>query len=183
MRSLHARANIADGHVTPIDFSTLYANELSYVYRSLQRLGVPTRELDDLTQEVFITAFQRFDTYDQKRPLRPWLFGIAFRVASAQRNRAQVRREVAGELPDTRDERPSPHDSAEHSQTLAKVLLALDTLRIERKAVFILHDIEGQSIPEVAAALAIPLNTAYTRLRAARAEFTEAFRRLAPESP
>ncbi|MDP1922487.1 MAG: RNA polymerase sigma factor [Myxococcales bacterium] len=169
--------------MSPADFAALYERELSYVWNSLRRLGVAPSDLDDLTQEVFVTAFQRIATYDAGRPLRPWLFGIAFRIASARRERAFVHKEVGGDaMPEAPDEAPSPHRAMENAQTLARVLKALETLRMERKAVFILHDIEGQSVPEVAAALSIPLNTAYTRLRAARADFTDAFRKTSEDT-
>ena len=41
-----------------------------------------------------------------------------------------------------------------------------------------LHDLEGVVVPEAARALGVPLNTAYTRLRAARLQVAEAFKRL-----
>lgn len=169
--------------MTPAEFAAVYRAEVSYVWKSLKRLGVPTADLDDLTQEVFVTAFQRFDTYDSRRPLRPWLFGIAFRVASALRQRASTRREVGGVAPtEPLDSGPTPLQVVENLQKRERVLRALDTLRLERKAVFILADIEGQSVPEVAEALSVPLNTAYTRLRAARADFTRAYRQTAEDT-
>lgn len=164
--------------MTGDQFSALYAQELSWVWNSLRRLGVPVPDLDDLTQEVFVTAWQRLGSYDESRPLRPWLFGIAFRVAAARRNRAHVSREVSGVAVEAKDERPSPEDDAAAAKTRAMVLKALEGLRIERKAIFILHDLEGLPVPEAAEVLEVPLNTAYTRLRAARQEFAEAFRRL-----
>lgn len=164
--------------MTAAEFATAYTQQLQYVWHTLRRLGVAPPELDDLTQEVFITAFQRIDSYDDQRPLRPWLFGIAFRVASARRQRAVQRHEVSDTAtPEVSDAAPSPQRSLEATQKLARVQAALDTLRLERKVVFILHDIEGLAMPEVARTLSIPLNTAYTRLRLARADFTEAWRR------
>lgn len=164
--------------MTERQFSAVYALELSWVWNTLRRLGVPPSDLDDLCQEVFVTAWQRFSTYDPSRPLRPWLFGIAFRVASARRNRAHVSKEVSNEALEVRDERPSPEDDVEAAKTRALVVRALDGMRLERKAIFILHDLEGLPVPEAAAVLEVPLNTAYTRLRAARQEFAETFRKL-----
>ena len=51
-------------------------------------------------------------------------------------------------------------------------------MEIERRAVFLMHEVDGFSIPEVAEVLAVPLNTAYSRLRLARDEFRERVRRL-----
>ncbi|MFZ5471315.1 MAG: RNA polymerase sigma factor, partial [Myxococcota bacterium] len=58
------------------------------------------------------------------------------------------------------------------------VLRALEPLHPDRKAIFILHDIDGCSVPQAAEALAVPVNTAYTRLRAARLDFSSQLRRL-----
>jgi RNA polymerase sigma-70 factor (ECF subfamily) len=55
---------------------------------------------------------------------------------------------------------------------------ALETIPIERRAVIVMHDIDGLPIPEVAETLGIPANTAYSRLRLARAELATAVKRL-----
>ena len=124
-----------------------------------------------------MAAFGSAGRFDPARAVRPWLFGIAFRIASSQRRRVGARREVGSEQADAiTDGRASPQVSAERAQTLRRVQAALDTLSMEHKALFILHDIEGHFMPEVAEDLEVPLNTAYTRLRAARARFTEAYR-------
>lgn len=166
------------------DFTKLYVQELSFVWNSLRRFGVPQSDLEDLTQEVFTAAFRGLDRFQPSRPVRPWLFGIAFRVASNQRRRVGARREVASEAAAAiTDGRASPQTNVERAQTLERVQQALDTLSMERKALFILHDIEGHGMPEVAEALDVPLNTAYTRLRAARADFTAAYRKQSGEEP
>jgi RNA polymerase sigma-70 factor, ECF subfamily len=43
------------------------------------RLGDP-HEAEDLSQEVFLTAFKRLDEFDPDRPFGPWLRGIAFNL-------------------------------------------------------------------------------------------------------
>ena len=67
--------------------------EFEYVQRTLRRLGTDQSEVDDLAQEVFLVLHRRWSEFDQSRPLRPYLFGVAVRIALAnQRKRA---REVA----------------------------------------------------------------------------------------
>jgi RNA polymerase sigma-70 factor (ECF subfamily) len=61
--------------------------------------------------------------------------------------------------------------AAEEWQLLAA---ALDTLDLERRAVVVMHDWDDEPMPEVARALAIPLNTAYSRLRLGRADLAAA---------
>ena len=65
----------------PKTFRQIYEAELGYVYTSLRRLGVKVRHLEDLTHDVFLVVHRKLDDYDSSRPLRPWLFGIAYRVA------------------------------------------------------------------------------------------------------
>jgi RNA polymerase sigma-70 factor (ECF subfamily) len=52
------------------------------VLRSLQRLGVPPADLEDVAHDVFVVVYRRWADFDRDRPVRPWLFGIAFRTAA-----------------------------------------------------------------------------------------------------
>ncbi len=160
------------------DFERLYEQNLDYVWSSLRRLGVQPAHLEDMAHDVFIAAWRKLSDYDPKRPIKPWLFGIAFRVASDFRERASVRREVQGEELDREDERPGPEAALHEQQRRALVRRALEAIPIERRAVFIMHELDGAPIPEVAEALAVPLNTAYSRLRLARRDFEAEVQRL-----
>jgi RNA polymerase sigma-70 factor (ECF subfamily) len=57
---------------------------------------------------------------------------------------------------------------------------ALQTLPLEQRAVFVLHELEGLAVADCVAVLDAPLNTLYSRLRLARAAFARAVTRLAP---
>ncbi len=158
-------------------FGQIFDRELGYVWNSLRRLGVPERDLEDLTHDVFFRVYERLGDFDAERSLKPWLFGFAFRVASDYRRRFSNRREVLDADSEAVDSAPSALDQLLFSEALSLAQVALDSLDLERRAVFILHEIEGCPIPEVAGALAIPLNTAYSRLRLAREQFQAAARR------
>jgi RNA polymerase sigma-70 factor (ECF subfamily) len=54
---------------------------------------------------------------------------------------------------------------------------ALDRLDFDRRVVLVMHDLDEISVPEIAAMLEIPLNTAYSRLRLARVDVVAAVRR------
>jgi RNA polymerase sigma-70 factor (ECF subfamily) len=60
------------------------------------------------------------------------------------------------------------------------VLAALDAIEMDRRAVFVLYEIDEVPMEEVARSLGIPVNTGYSRLRLARAEFAAAVKRLRP---
>ena len=70
-----------------------YQQEITYVFHALRWLGARPQEIEDLAQEVFIALRRAWSRYDSSRPLRPYLFGVAFRVVSMQRRK--TKREVA----------------------------------------------------------------------------------------
>ena len=160
------------------EFRAIFDTELSYVWSTLRRLGVQARDLEDLCHDVFVVVFRNLAAYDTRRPIRPWLFGIAFRVASDYRRSARYRREIPG----TTRELPCPAPPADEVMLRRErqrlVARALDELELDRRAVFVMHDIDGHVMPDIAAALGVPLNTAYSRLRLARADFAAAVRRV-----
>jgi RNA polymerase sigma-70 factor (ECF subfamily) len=161
-----------------VDFPTLYKQEFAYVWRTLRRLGVRERDLPDLAHDFFIVVFRQLASYDRSRPVRPWLFGIAFRVVSDYRRSARFARETLGDAPDVVDRTlPADEQIAEH-QARAQVMRVLEALDLDRRAVLVMHDLEGQPVPEIASALTIPVATAYSRLRLAREDVAAAVKRL-----
>ncbi len=80
--------------------------------------------------------------------------------------------------PDDEPRVQTPERALEASEQRALVLRALDALDDDKRAVFVLHELDAEAMPSIAEALSIPLNTAYSRLRAAREEFASAVRRL-----
>lgn len=161
----------------PPEFAALFREHLAYVLHALRRLGVRERDLEDVTHDVFLAVYRKLEQYDTRRPLRPWLFGFAFRFASDYRELARHRLEIVAETQAT-DERPSPLERAIQNEALEVARQSLAALELGRRAVFILHELDDCPMPEVAAALGIPLNTAYSRLRLARADLAATVRRL-----
>ena len=153
-----------------------FQQEIDYLWRTLRRLGVPPSETEDLAQEVFLALRRSWREYDQSRPLRPYLFGIAFRLAAAQQ-RKRVR-EVATGIGEVVDAAPGPDDALESKQARALVLAALERIPLPRRAVLVMHDIDHVAMTDVGKVLSIPLFTAYSRLRKARKELESAIRRL-----
>jgi len=160
------------------DFTQVFDEHFDYVWFTLRRFGVPSRDLDDIAHDVFLLVYQHLGKYDPGRPMRPWLFGFAYRTAADYRRLARHCVETFDEPSEGVDGTPSAADRAESRQTLDLVWTALEQLDLDRRAVFVLHDVEGYSAPEVADALQIPLNTAYSRLRIAREQFEKAMMRL-----
>ncbi len=157
-------------------FRALYREELPSVWSFLRRMGARGAELEDLSQEVFVKVYRSYPRYDPSRPLRPWLLGIAFRVAADFLRLAYHQRESLQEPPEVADEAELDRRLlAEEAK--AQVDRALNALEVERRAILVLHDLEGQTVPSIAEAMGAPLATTYSRLRLARAQFTAALRR------
>ena len=150
--------------------------EFDYVYHALRRHGVPDSDLEDLVQEVFLVMWRRWAQYDPTRPVRPWLAGIAFRVAYNHRQRA--RREVPRGFVDLEDPQPDPEQSiaSDSARTLVRRVLA--SLPEKHRTLIVSHDVDGISVREIAETLDVPIPTAHTRLRAARKAFAKALKRL-----
>lgn len=170
-----ATDDIDDSQQRLAQFQRIYDEELDYVWGGLGRLGVPRRDREDLAHEVFIVVYEKLHTYDRDRPIRPWLFGICFRVASDYRRKASNRRE---KLVDNETATRPSGMMAKISKDEARDIVneALEEVKLERRVVFILHELDGHAIPLVAEELSIPLNTAYSRLRLAREEFEAAIK-------
>ncbi len=160
-------------------FRSLFDGELTFVWNTLRRFGVAERDLEDVAHEVFVVVDRQLVNYDPSRPLRPWLFAIAFRCASDYRRLARHRHETLVDKDvDGVDPTPRVDDLLAASEERNLARRALLGVPEERRAVIILHDIEEVSMHEVAEALGIPLKTGYSRLRMGREELIAAARRL-----
>jgi RNA polymerase sigma-70 factor, ECF subfamily len=160
-----------------IAFRRLFDAESRYVWNTLRYLGVREADLADLSQEAFVTVYRLFDPDNPPRALRAWLFSILYHAASNHRRLSRHRHEQGSDEIEAVDEAATPEQQIASRQELTTVLVALDTLDLDRRAVLTMHDLLGHAMPEVATSLAIPLNTAYSRLRLARQDFLAAVAR------
>ena len=162
---------------TICDFGRLFADEFDYVCAVLRRLGVRAGDVEDVAHDVFLVVYRRLDSFDTSRPVRPWLFGIAYRVTAAYR-RATARKEYTSEdAVDAVHEGPSAEDSLHRRQSRQLLLQALERISFDRRAILIMHDIDDQPMRVIAETLNIPLFTGYSRLRLARRELARTVKR------
>nr|WP_263429462.1 sigma-70 family RNA polymerase sigma factor [Nannocystis pusilla] len=149
-------------------FHAIYRREFGFVWAAARRFGVPPAAIDDAVQDVFITAYRRLDVLRYEVSPRAWLFAVTRRVAWRYRRGAtRTARRVAA-LAETW---PAPHDAPHQRHDTAQQLeQALAQLSSELRAVWEMSELLGMSGPEMAAELALPLNTVYSRLRLARGQ-------------
>jgi RNA polymerase sigma-70 factor (ECF subfamily) len=169
--SVHASGN------PQLDFRTIFELEVGYVMRTLRRFSVAPADLEDMAHEVFLAAHGQLHRYDSSRPMRPWLFGFAFRVASHYRRKARRETPLA-DVEGVTDMADAPDALLEKERQRRLVLRALDEIDLSRRAVFVLHELDGFTCEEVARTLGIPIGTTYSRLRLARQDFSGAMYRL-----
>jgi RNA polymerase sigma-70 factor (ECF subfamily) len=158
-------------------FDEMMRAECPYVWTSLRRLGVPAADCEDLMQEVFCRVYLAFATLDRSRPVRPWLFGFAMRVASEHRRLARHKREVREER-ELADAAPGADDELALAQRRRVVARALESVDLDKRAVLILHELDDVAAPEIARSLGLPEGTVYSRLKAGRAQLAAAIRRI-----
>jgi RNA polymerase sigma-70 factor (ECF subfamily) len=160
-----------------LDFAALYREHFGFVWRCVRVLGVPAEQQDDVCQEVFVVAHRRLPEFRADSGLRTWLYGILRNVAAnARRSRRRRGNEVplVGEWPSSA---AGPIENVEAREAAEFVEHFLARVGEKKREVFVLALLEGMTIPEVAEALGIPLNTAYTRLRGVRLDFQRALER------
>ena len=158
------------------DCLDLFERELDYVYGTLQRLGARPADAEDLLQEIFVALYSNWPTLDTTRSLRPWLFGVAFRVVRTHRRRRA--RETPFAALDLEDSAPSPEGWVQGQQSLALLSAALKHVPASRRSVLIKHDLEGLEVIDIARELSITKFGVYARLYKGRKELAAAVRRL-----
>jgi RNA polymerase sigma-70 factor (ECF subfamily) len=153
-------------------FEQIFQEHFSFVWRCLRGLGVSDGDLDDVTQEVFVIVHRRLADLEPELGVRPWLYGI-LRLVAQNHWRSLRRSATRRQSFETQPRLPaaSPLESLQAREAAQLVSAALGRLEPTRREVFILVELEELSVPEVARALGIPINTAYSRLRLARADF------------
>lgn len=157
---------------------SIYQENFDLVWRGLRRLGVAPSSLDDAAQDVFLVVHRRLHEFEGRSALQSWIFGIAIHVARYyRRTAARFSYEDPGSgCGDGLS--GDPCTQIEDRQALRLVYAALDRLSEAHRETLVLCDIEEMTAVEVAELLGIPLNTVYSRLRHARAQFEASLERV-----
>jgi RNA polymerase sigma-70 factor (ECF subfamily) len=165
-----------------LTFASLYEEQFDFVFRTVRRLGVAESAAEDVAQEVFVVVHRSLASFEGRSSVRTWLFGIARNMAYRHRRALGRRITVApGQewaVDAAHDETArTAYEVAERSEAARVLDALLDAMDDEKREAFVLVELEEMTMPEVAEALGINVNTAYTRLRAARRQFEEALGR------
>jgi RNA polymerase sigma-70 factor (ECF subfamily) len=159
-------------------FEALYREHFRFVWRSVRRLGIDPTLVDDLVQETFLVVHRRLGDFEGRSTTKTWLYGIVRRVVADHRRTQRRKPALRGPsadleaLSDTL--RPGPDASAEQAEKVRLFYLLLERLDDDKREVFVLADLEGMTLAEIAESIGVNANTVFSRLRAARQKFEEA---------
>ncbi len=148
----------------------VYREHADYVWRLLRSLGVPDVHQEDAFHEVFLVVHRRLHQFDSRASLQTWLFGITRNVVLHHRrsHARHLRRLTVAPPPNPG---PEPDDVVAQHEAEQLVDKFLNTLGDDHRVTFVLADIEGLRMPEIAEQLGVNLNTLYSRLYSARKQF------------
>ena len=167
-----------------MNVEAIYGQHADFAWRTLRRMGVPSDDLADAMQDVFLTVHRTLAGFRGRSSVATWLFTICRSVARDRRMRAHHRHEVqASDAPDPIDLRADPEAQAEHGQRLHVLETILAGMETNLRNVFVLFEIEGMTGDEISTALGIPSGTVYSRLGLAREAFRQGLSRVEAGGP
>lgn len=159
-------------------FAVLYARHRRRVYRLAYGMTARREAAEDLTQEIFMRAYDRLAQFRNEANFATWLHRLAINCCLNDRRREAARVGDAGSFVEeaaseerlvlTGDDAADAERDAWRAQIKRKVHDALQSLPPELRVVVVLRDIEGFSYDEIAERLACSSGTVASRLNRAR---------------
>ena len=147
----------------------VYVRHGEFIWYTLQRLGVRDADLDDALQDVLLVVHRRIDSYEPSCcKLTTWLFGICLRIAKRQRRRAYFRRERYGVSIEVEATGNGPEEALVQTQERVRFERILDGMSLEKRATFLLFELEGLNAEAIAELMRVPVGTVHSRLPGAR---------------
>lgn len=152
-------------------FRELYALHHRQVCRQLMFL-VPRADLEDVLQDVFIEVFRSIRRFEGKSAFTTWLYRLTVHVAmKSRRKQSRSRLDIVEDLPEQLDEKPQPDAVSLSAERQTRVETLLQQLSPKKRAVLVLHDLQGVEAHRIAEVLGTNVLTVRTRLFYARREF------------
>ena len=164
-------------------FEHAYDVYFDFVWRAMRRLGVHEAAIEDAVHDAFLVVHRQLPRFEGRSTLKTWLYGIALRVARDYRRRDRRKGGLQALNDDISAEGRTPEEaSADHEavRLLDRVLSELDE---DKREAYVLAEIEGMNVPEIAELVGVNLNTLYSRLRIARTHVETRLQRLLEERP
>jgi RNA polymerase sigma-70 factor (ECF subfamily) len=159
-------------------FRQLFARHRAEVARLVYRMAGADADVEDLVQEVFFQVHRSLKDFRGQSKFTTWLHRVTVNVVLMHRRAARSRPQLVGPQADDvqPDPRILPDEDAARLERLRVFARLIDALPEKKRAVFILHEIEGMAPSEIAKIVAAPVLTVRTRLFYARRELADRMR-------
>jgi RNA polymerase sigma-70 factor (ECF subfamily) len=154
-------------------FDEIVRRHKNRIFSYICRMTKDGPDAEDLTQEVFIRAYQSIHRFRADAAVDTWLYRIATNLVIDRFRRGrrvpqqweplEEEEDALEALPAT-DRESDPEATAQLGELRSVVQKAVHTLPPKLRAAVVLHDIEGLSYEEVAEALGCPVGTVKSRL-------------------
>ncbi len=145
-------------------FERLYADHVSRIHSLVCRMS-GGRDADELTQDVFVRAWQKLGTFRGESAFGTWLHRLAVNVV-VERHRTQAA--LRARLRDGEDVFETIPVAPARTDLAVDFEAAIETLPPGAREIFVLHDVEGHKHREIAELLGISAGTSKAQLHRAR---------------
>ncbi len=166
-----AEADLADAALAAsgdgVAFERLYRAHVARIH-TLARRMVDADHADDLTQEVFVRAWQKLSTFRGESAFGTWLHRLAVNLILGRRKALGTERQRFAADDDTIAAAPAPRAEAEAGAWGIDFEAAIARLPARARQVFLLHDVAGYKHEEIAELLGIVPGTSKSQLHHAR---------------
>jgi RNA polymerase sigma-70 factor (ECF subfamily) len=148
----------------PHAFERLYRRHVTRVHNLVRRMHGP-EDADEVTQDVFVRAWQKLGTFRGEAAFSTWLHRLAVNVVLGRREERGRRRSRFSDNDSLFDSAPARRATPEHAMDLDS---AVSRLPAGAREVFVLHDVEGYRHEEIAEMLGLATGTSKSQLHRAR---------------
>ncbi|MGD7022384.1 RNA polymerase sigma factor [Rossellomorea vietnamensis] len=146
----------------------LFSEFRDYVYRTALLLTKSRSLADDITQETFIRILTKYHTYDETKPIKPWIYTITINVTRSIMRKQKWMDRLSIFTDNIEDDRiNSLEDIFMHNEEVREIWEAVKGLSIKSREILILHFYLGFTLRESADVLRIPEGTAKSRMNTA----------------
>jgi len=153
-------------------------DNFEFVWRLLRRLGLSPSDADDATQQVFIVLSRKINDLPSGKE-RAFLYGTAVRIAwRARRTLERRREELSPVIAEEAGSSPTPDQLLLRRQARVVLDEILGAMPLAVRTVFVLFELEGMNLTEIAETLRLPRGTVASRLRRGREDFQRRVQRI-----
>jgi RNA polymerase sigma-70 factor (ECF subfamily) len=156
-------------------FEELYRTHVDRVYALCLRLVSDVARAEELTQDSFVRAWEKLQTFRSESAFSSWLHRLTVNVVIEHRRSEGRRASKERELTET--SAPQSSESPGKAEERIDLERALASLPEGARLVFLLHDVEGYQHQEIAEVTGSAVGTSKAQLHRARKLLREALRR------